>query len=113
MAHRMIARGRHVSTAVLLWSSATLMALADAFATASVHSTLTALRPASLALAIAAGFLLGTAILRGVGSLVARVRIRQALAAYDSAITGQVDAEVTRGIAQLEAFLAEQHSRGA
>lgn len=113
MTHRMIARGRHISTAVLVWSSAILMGLADAVAIASVRSASPALRPTSFGLAIVAGFLLGTAILRGVGSLVARVRIRQALAAHDAAATATVNSEVSRGIAQIEAFLAEQHSRGA
>ena len=113
MTHRMIARGRHISTAVLVWSSAVLMGLADAVAMASVHGASPALRPASFGLAIVAGFLLGTAILRGVGSLVAHVRIRQALAAHDAAARVTIDSEVMRGIAQIEVFLAEQHSRGA
>ena len=113
MTLRMIARGRHLSSAVLVWSSALLMCLADGLALASIHGTPGALRVAALAVATLAGFLLGTALLRAIGSLVAHVRIRQALAAHDAATAAHMTSEVARGIAQIEAFLAEQHSRDA
>ena len=113
MASRMIARGRHLTTATLVWGGAVLLGLADACAVAYAHGSPAGVRLASVALGAAAGFLLGTAGLRGVGSVVARVRIRQALAAREAATTAQVSTEVARGIPQIEAFLAEQHSHGA
>ena len=113
MASRMIARGRHLSTAALVWVGALLLGLADACAVAYTHGSPGGVRLASVALAVAAGFLLGTAALRGVGSLIARVRIRQALAAREAATMEQVAVEVRRGIAQIEAFLAGQQSHGA
>ena len=111
MATRMIARGRHLSTAVLVWSAAGLLGLGD-LAAVSTHGDAGAARTTAFALAIAAGFLLGTALLRGIGSLVARFRIRQAMSAHRSVTTAQLKAEADRGIAQIEAFLADQHSRG-
>ena len=113
MASRMLARGRHLSTAALVWVGVLLLGLADACAVAYAHGSPAGARLASVALAAGAGFLLGTAALRVVGSVVARVRIRQALGAREAATTVQVTAEVTRGIAQIEAFLAEQQSHGA
>ncbi len=142
MAVRMIARGRHLSTGLILWSAALLLGIADLLAAAGLQDGHR--RTAAFLVAAVAGFLLGTALLRGVGSLVARVRIRQALSAHreagaaadagavhadavhadagavhagavhaDAVHADAVHAEAARGIAQIEAFLAEHHPHGA
>jgi hypothetical protein len=113
MASRLIARGRHVQTALLLWSAAVLLGVTDLLASGAVPGPPAALRPAALVLAGIAGFMIGTTLLRGLGSLVAYVRIRQALHAHCVLAAEQLHAEARRGIEQIEAFLAEQQSHGA
>jgi hypothetical protein len=113
MASRMIARGRHVSTALLLWCAAVLLGVADVLASGVVPGRPDATRTTALVLAGVAGFMIGTTLLRGLGSLVAYVRIRQAMRAHAVPGDEQLHAEAQRGIEEIEAFLAEQHSHGA
>jgi ABC-type Na+ efflux pump permease subunit len=111
MTVRMIARGRHVSTVALVWAAAFLLVVADVLALAG--DGVGRLGMAAFVVATVAGFLVGTALLRGLGSLVARIRISQALAAHGHAEAALIRREVALGIAQIEAFLAEQHTHGA
>ncbi|MCU1678877.1 MAG: hypothetical protein JWM93_3635 [Frankiales bacterium] len=113
MAMRMIARGRHISSVALLWAAAAFLSVADVLAVRARDSGASGPRTAALAVAMVGGFLLGTAVLRGIGSLVAHIRIRQAMDAHRDLVSRQLHAEAERGIEQIEAFLAEQHSRGA
>jgi hypothetical protein len=112
MASWMIARGRRVSTAILLWTAAVLLAVADGLAASSVRVSSDGLRIAALVVAGGAGFLIGTTLLRGLGSVVAYVRIRRAMRAHRLLALANVHQEAMRGIAQIEAFLAEQQSHG-
>ena len=113
MATRMIARGRHVSTVLLLWSAALLLGVADLLAAGVVPGNERTLRVVALIVAGVAGFMIGTTLLRGLGSLVAYVRIRQAIKAHRELAERQLHTEAERGIAQIEAFLATQQSHGA
>ena len=111
MAIRMIARGRHIGTATLLWVAALLLVVAQVFAvTADGRASW---RLAALAVSALAGVMIGMCILRGIGSVVAQVRIRRALRHGAAPSALQVRAEAQRGIAQIEAFLAQQQSHGA
>jgi hypothetical protein len=106
----MIAHGRRVSTVSLVWAAALLLVVADVLALAGDAEG--RLRTAAFVVATVAGFLVGTALLRGLGSLIARIRIAQALATYRRTADVELEREATRGIAQIEAFLAEQHTHG-
>lgn len=119
MGQRLLARGRRISTAALLWSAAITLGVADLLAADVLAGPRDTYRSVALVLACAAGVLLGVALMRGIGSLVAWFRIRRALrprarSAATSAADALITAEAQRGITEIEAFLAAQrHRRGA